>query len=149
MSALPNFNPAPGSRRSPSQLQTSDQRISLLEGKSSRPNKGAQVIPLNQPKKSTNLWESGFILGMNLLLMGTAVVTLAHLVPHQFSQQAKLQELRQEKSQVAQNLQTLKQDYIRGQSPAEAKRIAEDQGNLMQPNRMQVFWLKSEKSSVQ
>ncbi|HEY9827348.1 MAG TPA: hypothetical protein V6D19_18060, partial [Stenomitos sp.] len=109
MSALPNFNPAPRSSRSQSQLQTSAQRISRLEGKSSRTKKGAQVIHLNQPKKSPNVWESGFILGMNLLLMGTAVVTLAHLVPYQFSQQAKLKELRQEKSQVAQNLQTLKQ----------------------------------------
>jgi hypothetical protein len=95
------------------------------------------------------LWESGLILSMNTVLIGTAVVTLAHLVPYQFNQRAKLQEISREESQVAQNLQNLKQTYQRSQSPETAQRIAQEQGSLMRADQLKVFPLSQGVQQVQ
>ncbi len=83
------------------------------------------------------------MLGMNILMMGTAIATLAHLIPHQMTQQAKLQELRFEESSMAQNLKDLKQEYEQSKSPEMAQRIAQEQGNLMRANQKRVFYIPS------
>jgi hypothetical protein len=101
----------------------------------------ADTLTKNHPR--AQLWESGVMLGMNILLMGTAITTLAHLIPHQMTQQAKLQELRSEESHMAQNLENLKQDYERSKSPEMAQRIAQEQGNLMRVNQKRVLWIPS------
>jgi cytoskeletal protein RodZ len=104
---------------------------------------------LQPDSHAAKVWESGLILGVNAVLIGTALVTLAHLVPYQMTQQAKLKEVSKENAQVSQNLQRLQQDYKRSQSPEAAQRIAEDQGNLMQPNQKQVYWMTQPPSAVQ
>lgn len=85
------------------------------------------------------------MLGMNILLMGTAIVTLAHLIPYQMTQQAKLQELRSEESNMAQTLENLKKEYELSQSPEVAQRIAQEQGNLMRANYKRVFTIPAQK----
>ncbi len=118
-------------RQSPSPAKRSARKLSL----------NAETLTKNHPR--AQFWESGVMLGMNIVLMGTAIATLAHLIPHQMTQQAKLQELRSEESNMAQSLENLKQEYERSQSPEIAQRIAQEQGNLMRANQKRVFYIPS------
>lgn len=108
----------------------------------------AAKLPQNPavPKKllearpaSAKLWESGMVLGVNAILIGTAVVTLAHLVPYQLRQHAKLKEIRAEESSLSQNIQALEHSYEQNKSPEAAQRVAQQQGNLMPIGRMNVI----------
>jgi hypothetical protein len=135
MSALPN--PAPKSRN-----QRLDKRkLGQMQRRLRSVPDQARVEVTRPTSQRAHLWESGLILGMNTVLISTALVTLAQLIPFQLTQQAKLKEISAEQTQVKQNLQRLKQDYQRGQSPESALRIAEDQGNLMKANRKQIYWM--------
>jgi hypothetical protein len=143
MSALPNPTPKARNRRLEKRNPARAQHRLRAVPEHVR---GETAQPTSQRVHS---WESGLILGMNAVLMGTALVTLVQLIPFQITQQAKLKEIRAEEAQVRQNLQRLKQDYQRGQSPESALRIAEDQGNLMKANRKQIYWMPQPPAAVQ
>jgi hypothetical protein len=147
MSALPNPNPAPR-RRSRSQ---SDQlvRHRKLSQEKNRFQQEARSTSAVVNDYASRIWESGFILGMNGVLIGTALVTLANLVPNQLTQHAKLKEISREESQVAQNLQELQQTYQRSQSPETAQRIAQEQGSLMRADQLKVFQIPEGTQQVQ
>lgn len=148
MSALPNSAPSPRDRRSkhpasdPSRRKPSDRKRERAQTSAS--------VPAAQANEHTaRLWESGLILGMNAVLIGTAAVTLANLVPYQLTQSAKLKEISREESQIAQNLQELQQTYQRSQSPETAQRIAQEQGSLMRANQLKVFQIPQSSQKVQ
>jgi hypothetical protein len=133
MSALPN--PVPPSRKAQRQSALAAQRAQRLSGnaKPASAKTSSDVRPA-----STKLWESGMVLGVNTVLISTAIVTLAHLVPHQLTQHAKLKQIRAEESSLAQDIQTLQQNYEQNMSPEAAQRVAQQQGNLMPANQMNV-----------
>jgi hypothetical protein len=139
MGALPN--PVSSSRSVRAQERQSQPARRQAQSPTKRPARklslNAETLTKDYPR--AQFWESGVMLGMNILLMGTAIVTLAHLIPNQMTQQAKLQELRSEESNMAQNLENLKQEYERSKSPEVAQRIAQEQGNLMRANQKRVF----------
>jgi hypothetical protein len=139
MGALPN--PVSSSRSVRAQERQSQSARRQAQSPTKRPARklslNAETLTKDHPRGQ--FWESGVMLGMNILLMGTAIVTLAHLIPYQMTQQAKLQELRSEESNMAQSLQDLKQEYERSKSPEVAQRIAQEQGNLMRANQKRVF----------
>jgi hypothetical protein len=139
MGALPN--PVSSSRSVRAQERQSQSARRQAQSPTKRPARklslNAETLTKDHPR--AQFWESGVMLGMNILLMGTAVVTLTHLIPHQMTQQAKLQELRSEESNMAKSLQDLKQEYERSKSPEVAQRIAQEQGNLMRVNQKRVF----------
>ncbi len=134
MSALPN--PVPPSRKAQRQSALAAQRAQRLSGnatKSASAKTSSDVRPA-----STKLWESGMVLGVNTVLISTAIVTFAHLVPHQLTQHAKLKQIRAEESSLAQDIQTLQQNYEQNMSPEAAQRVAQQQGNLMPANQVNV-----------
>ncbi len=147
MSALPNPSPAPR-RRSKSQSDQLARRRKLSQEKNrfQQENRSTSAVVNDY---ASRIWESGFILGMNGVLIGTALVTLANLVPNQLSQHAKLKEISREESQVAQNLQELQQTYQRSQSPETAQRIAQEQGSLMRADQLKVFQMPEGTQQVQ
>jgi hypothetical protein len=139
MGALPN--PVSSSRSVRAQERQSQSARRQAQSPTKRPARklslNAETLTKDHPR--AQFWESGVMLGMNILLMGTAIVTLTHLIPNQMTQQAKLQELRSEESNMAQSLKDLKQEYERSKSPEVAQRIAQEQGNLMRANQKRVF----------
>jgi cell division protein FtsB len=130
MSALPN--PIPPSRKAQRQSALAAQRAQRLSG-----SKAIKTSP-EARSASTKLWESGMVLGINAVLISTAIVTLVNLVPHQLTQHAKLKQIRAEESSLAQDIQVLQQNYEQNMSPEAAQRVAQQQGNLMPANRVNV-----------
>jgi hypothetical protein len=136
MSALPNL--IPPSRKTQRQSVLAAQRAQRLAGiKAVKPSSSFKTSLEVRPA-STKLWESGMVLGVNTVLISTAIVTLVHLVPHQLTQHAKLKQIRAEESSLAQDIQTLQQNYEQNMSPEAAQRVAQQQGNLMPANQVNV-----------
>ncbi len=136
MSALPN--PIPPSRQAQRQSTLAAQRAQRLSGgKASKPSSSFKAAS-EVTSAPTKLWESGMVIGVNTILIGTAIATLAHLVPHQLTQHAKLKQIRAEESSLAQDIQTLQQNYEQNMSPEAAQRVAQQQGNLMPANQVNV-----------
>jgi hypothetical protein len=149
MSALPNSIPSRRDRRSKSQSDRLALQRQLAQKNQNRSKEERSTsTPLAQDYRA-RVWESGLILGMNVVLIATALVTLSNLVPNQLTQRAKLKEISREESQVAQNLQALQQTYQRGQSPEMAQRIAQEQGSLMPADQLKVFQIPQGEQKVQ
>lgn len=144
MSALPNSIPSPRDRRSKQQLA---QRRQLYKNQSGADKARSKAASAHDHK--ARVWESGLVLGMNAVLIGTAIVTLANLVPYQLTQREKLKEISREESQVAQSLQELQETYKRSQSPETAQRIAQEQGSLMKADQLKVFQVPQSLQRVQ
>lgn len=134
MSALPNL--VPPSRQRQSSLAA--QRAERLSGIKAVQSPSTLAGRAEARLASTKLWESGMVLGVNAVLISTAIVTLAHLVPYQLTQHAKLKEIRAEESTLSLDIQTLKQSYEQNQSPEAAQRVAQQQGNLMPADQVNV-----------
>ncbi len=148
MSALPNSSPSPRDRTA-KHPQTDPSRRKQPARKQERAQKDDSAAAPRANEHAARLWESGLILGMNAVLIGTAAVTLAHLVPYQLTQRAKLQEISREESQIAKSLQELQQTYQHSQSPETAQRIAQEQGSLMPANQLKVFQIPQSSQKVQ
>ncbi len=144
MSALPNSVPSPRDRRSKQLLA---QRRQLSKNQSGAAKERSKATSAHDHK--ARVWESGLVLGMNAVLIGTAIVTLANLVPYQLTQREKLKEISREESQVAQSLQELQETYKRSQSPETAQRIAQEQGSLMKADQLKVFQIPQSPQRVQ
>jgi hypothetical protein len=125
------------SRRSQRQSALTAQRERRLSAASQKAADRSK-ISLEVSPVPTKLWESGMALGINLVLISTAIVTLTHLLPYQLTQHAKLKEIRAEESNLSQDIQTLEQSYKQNQTPDAAQRIAQQQGNLMPVGRLSV-----------
>lgn len=97
------------------------------------------------PKLRTHLpqtLEAAAILGINILLAGIAISTLTQLLPYQLAQRAKLQEVQAEVKQSANRVHQLREEYNRSLDPQEAKRIVEEQSNLIDPQKQKVVWIR-------
>jgi cytoskeletal protein RodZ len=150
MSALPNSIPSPRNRKS----KKSKQQLAQLSQRRQSPKTQNGVDKERSKAASANdhkarIWESGLVLGMNAVLISTALVTLAQLVPYQLTQREKLKEINREESQVAQNLQELQETFKRSQSPETAQRIAQEQGSLMRADQLKVFQVPQSLQRVQ
>ncbi|WP_404789917.1 hypothetical protein [Altericista sp. CCNU0014] len=148
MSALPNSVPSPRDRGS-KHPSTDRARRKSSSRRRDREQQADSAAVARSEEHTARIWESGLILGVNAVLIGTAAVTLANLVPYQLTQRAKLQEIRREESQIAQSLQELQQTYQRSQSPETAQRIAQEQGSLMRANQLKVFQIPQSPQKVQ
>lgn len=137
MNALPS--PAPSSRRARRQSSLAAQRAKRLAEGEAIKSLAARPVQPEARLASTKLWESGMVLGVNVVLIGTAITTLMHLVPFQLAQQTKLKEIRAEESNLAKDVQMLKQSYELNQSSEGAQRVAQQQGNLIPPNQVNVI----------
>jgi hypothetical protein len=133
MSAQPKSDSSQRSQRQSALAAQRARRLSESSLKSVAPKKLVEPRPA-----PTKLWESGMVLGVNVVLISTALVTLTHLVPFQLSQHAKLKEIRAEESSLSQDIRALEQSYAQNQTPEAAQRVAQQQGNLMPINHLSV-----------
>ncbi len=95
-----------------------------------------------QPHYLPQVLEANAILGVNLLLGAMAISTLLHLVPYQLNQQAKLRAMQAEVDSTAQRVSQLKNQSQRSQDPTEAKRIVQEQSNLIDAQQRKVVWIR-------
>lgn len=91
------------------------------------------------------IFESTTILGINLVLISTAVFTLVNLVPQQLTRNQKLQEVRLEEAQVSGRIHELNQALQRSQDPQVERRIAEENGSFMRADKQQVVLMDAGK----
>jgi phosphoribosylformylglycinamidine (FGAM) synthase-like amidotransferase family enzyme len=130
MSALPRSvsnSSRPGSRPRP-----------LPVGGAAQVNAQAAI----RQQTSQVIFESATILGINLVLIGTAIFTLANLLPQQLTRNQKLQEVRLEEAQVTNRINELNQDLQRSQNPQVERRIAEEYGSFMRADQHQVVLME-------
>jgi hypothetical protein len=88
--------------------------------------------------------ETATVLGVNVMLIGFCLYTLGNMLPHQLTQQAKLQEIKGEVNRTAENVRQLKHSYDRSLTPEASHRIAEEQGHLIAKNKRNLVWMKPE-----
>jgi hypothetical protein len=135
MSALPNSVPnsvPPGTAGRPRTLTPTD---TLQANEQASLRKQVSQITI----------ESIAILAVNMVLIGTAIFTLASLVPQQLTRNQKLQEVNFEETQVANHVKELQLDSHLSQNPEVAGRIAEENGSFMRANKQRVVFLNSPK----
>jgi len=98
--------------------------------------------PRKNPKFVARTTETATILGVNVLLIGTCLYTLGNMLPHQLTQEAKLQEIKGEVSRTSARIEQLKQSHERSLIPEESRRISEEQGHLIRKNKRNLVWVK-------
>jgi hypothetical protein len=87
--------------------------------------------------------EVGAKLAVNLVLTIAAGSALVKLLPHNISQEAKLQELRTEVAFVEGRVDHLRGDFNRHFDPQQAQAVMQEQSSRVDPRQRQVVWLNS------
>jgi|GEM_PF-3359454 len=98
--------------------------------------------PRKNPKFFARTTETATVLGVNVILIGTCLYTLSHMLPHQLTQQAKLQEIKGEVSRTTEQIEQLKRAHERSLTPEVSRRISEEQGHLIRKNKRNLVWIK-------
>lgn len=124
MSALSQPKSAPHHRRSTAQRTVRKHR------------------PRKNPRFLARTTETATVLGVNVILIGTCLYTLSNMLPHQLTQQAKLQEIKGEVSRTTEHIEQLKQAHKRSLTPEVSRRISEEQGHLIRKNKRNLVWIK-------
>jgi hypothetical protein len=98
----------------------------------------------HQPKRTyrPQVLEVAAQLGVNLVLGGFAAVSLIHLIPYQFKQQAKLQTLQAEVKSTQSRVERLQAQYQSSLNPQTVSQIVEQQNNLIRTNQRKVVWVE-------
>ncbi|WP_299491823.1 hypothetical protein [Acaryochloris sp. IP29b_bin.137] len=100
----------------------------------------------NKPMFMARATEAATVLGVNLVLIGACLSTLGNMLPHQLTQEAKLQEIKGEVSRTSNHIEQLKQAHQRSLIPEVSRRISEDQGHLIRTNKRNLVWLRPQKT---
>lgn len=104
--------------------------------------KARKLQSRSQPLFVARATETATVLGVNLALIGTCLYTLGNLLPHQLTQEAKLQEIKGEVSRTTNHIEQLKQDHQRSLIPEVSRRMSEEQGHLIRTNKRNLVWIK-------
>lgn len=86
--------------------------------------------------------ETTAVLGINITLIGTCLYTVGNMLPHQLTQEAKLQEMKGEIDRTANHIEQLKQSHQQSLTPKVSRQIAEEQGHLIRKNKRNLVWIK-------
>lgn len=86
--------------------------------------------------------ESTAKLTINLVLMAAAVSTLVRLIPYNTQQQADLQHLQAEVTEIGKQVATLQGDFDRHFDPQQALNVMQEQSIRFNPKQRQVVWLE-------
>jgi hypothetical protein len=86
--------------------------------------------------------ETAAKLSVNIVLILTAVSTLAKLVPYNLDQRAKLQVLEAEVLSLAGQVDALKTDFDRNFDPRQTINVMQQENIRFNPKQRQVVWLK-------
>lgn len=74
----------------------------------------------------------------NSVLSIAALAALVKLLPYQFSQQAKLQEIRLEVNETEAEVHTLRSNFHRYFDPTQAKKVMQEQSPRLDPNQRRI-----------
>lgn len=80
-------------------------------------------------------------LTVNIVLSAAAVAGLVKLLPYQWSQQAKLQEIQTEVKQTESRVNHLQTGFSRYFDPQQSKSVMQEQSNRVAPGQRQVILL--------
>jgi cell division protein FtsB len=74
----------------------------------------------------------------NSVLSIAALAALVRLLPYQFSQQSKLQEIRLEVNETEAEVHTLRSNFNRYFDPTQAKKVMQEQSPRLDPNQRRI-----------
>jgi len=107
------------------------------------PSRPRRVRPRKSQKPHQALAiETAAKLSVNIVLILTAVSTLAKLVPYNLDQRAKLQVLEAEVLSLAGQVDALKTDFDRNFDPRQTINVMQQENIRFNPKQRQVVWLK-------
>ncbi|KAI9135350.1 hypothetical protein ON05_020355 [Acaryochloris sp. CCMEE 5410] len=101
--------------------------------------------PRRRPKFVARTTETATVLGINVLLIGSCLYTLGNMLPHQLTQEAKLQEIKGEVSRTSAHIEALKHSHEQSMVPEVSRRMSEEQGHLIRKNKRNLVWIKPTK----
>lgn len=84
---------------------------------------------------------------INSVLSLTALSGLFRLVPHHFSQEAKLQEIRQEVDTTEERVNRLRQNFSDSFGTSQRESARQNYSPKMEPNQVRVFWQSTTKTN--
>lgn len=118
------------------------------ERSSQRLNKKSSPQPQNKDhgKKTTEVVVRIMING---LLSVAALSALFRLVPHHFSQEAKLQEIREEVDTTEERVNRLRENFSDSFGTSQSESVRQNYSPKMEPNQVRVFWQSSTKTPNQ
>ncbi|WP_235107147.1 MULTISPECIES: hypothetical protein [Acaryochloris] len=102
--------------------------------------------PRKSSKFAARTTETATILGVNVLLIGTCLYTLSNMLPHQLTQEAKLQEIKGEVSRTSAQVEALKHSHEQSLVPEVSRRMSEEHGHLIRKNKRNLVWIKPTKN---
>jgi cell division protein FtsB len=76
----------------------------------------------------------------NIVLSVAAIAALVRLLPYQFAQQAKLQEVRQDVQELETRVNRLRDNFSRNFDPSQMRKIMQEQSPFIEPNQRRVFF---------
>jgi hypothetical protein len=82
--------------------------------------------------------ETTLKLSVNLLLIGTTIATVAHILPYARTLQVKLQEMRQETVQTEARVNDLKSSFQDLFDPHQARNVMQKQGHRSEPQQYRI-----------
>jgi cell division protein FtsB len=80
----------------------------------------------------------------NGVLSIAALAALVKLLPYQFLQQAKLQEIRLEVNETEAEVKTLRSNFNRYFDPTQAKKVMQEQSPRLEPNQRRIVLMPSQ-----
>jgi cell division protein FtsB len=126
--------------------------LQSVEPPSYNPSRAKQQHPKQQTKRRTRsdcprgsgkadralAIEIAIKLIANSVLSIAALAALVKLLPYQFSQQAKLQEIRLEVNETEAEVHTLRSKFNRYFDPTQAKKVMQEQSPRLDPNQRRI-----------
>jgi HAMP domain-containing protein len=79
---------------------------------------------------------------VNSLLSAAAVVTLIKLLPYQFSQQMKLNEVNTEVEEAERRVERLRENFRRSFDPQQSKKVMQEQSSRVDPQQRRIIFIE-------
>ena len=80
-------------------------------------------------------------LAVNGILSVVALISLLKLIPYQWSQQARLKEVRVEVEETERRVSQLRDNFRHNFDPHQMKKVMEEQSPRLEPTQRRIFWL--------
>lgn len=107
--------------------------------KSRRPRQRRPSKPASNPHKELAT-EIKIKVVVNVILSIAAIAALVRLLPYQFAQQAKLQEVRQDVKELETRVNRLRGNFTRNFDPSQMRKVMQEQSPFIEPNQRRVFF---------
>lgn len=113
------------------------------------PRSARALLPRKQRNHKPRAFEIVAMLAVNVLLSATAVSALFHLIAHQRSQQAKLQEIQSEVKLAVGRVSQAREQFNRNLDPRQTRQIMQEQTNRIEPQQLHVVLTHPNPSTTQ